>query len=178
MAAAIIHHCGGVLVSYGIFSSLHLLFFDEFIVPSRLVLDIRIVPVMSFFYIWWVSDEHDIALVDCSLIGAAMWPLLVVCLPSADTCSARGAAVLVQPSNWVTTDILRWLGEIKQRWPSWFSSCSNIASPTSQSHRPAFGLAVPHKRLVIGVELELLGQLLLGHVKSLMVHVSLVSTCS
>ena len=30
--------------------------------------------------------------------------------------------------------------------------------------------AVPHERVVVGIELELLGQLLLGHVKPLVVH--------
>ena len=30
--------------------------------------------------------------------------------------------------------------------------------------------AVPHERIVVGVELELLGQLLLGHVEPLVMH--------
>lgn len=39
-------------------------------------------------------------------------------------------------------------------------------------------MTISHERLIVSVELELFGKLLLGHIKSLMMHVPLVSTSS
>ena len=66
------HHCRGILISDGILSSLHLLFFDEFIVSTRAVLDIRIIAVVAFVFLCLVPNKNYIALVDGSLVGTAV----------------------------------------------------------------------------------------------------------
>jgi hypothetical protein len=59
-------------------------------VPSWSILNIRIVPVVSFVFLTLVSDEHNIG-----LVWTAVRPLLVICLSPSDTCSSRWSTILV-----------------------------------------------------------------------------------
>lgn len=80
----------------GVLGGLHLLFFQEIVVSTRRVLDIRIIPVVcSLIFLCLVADKNNIALVYSSLVRAAVRSLLVVGLASADAGSSRCSAVLL-----------------------------------------------------------------------------------
>ena len=52
--------------------------------PSGPILDIRVIPVVHLVTLPLVADENDVAVVDGSLIRAAVRPLLIVRLSPAD----------------------------------------------------------------------------------------------
>lgn len=154
LISCIIHHGICVLIGYGIFCCSHFLFFDKIIVSSCWVLDIRIVPVVSFVFIGLVAYENNVALVDGSLVWAAVRSLLVVGLASADAGSSWSSTVLIKTTNRVAADILGRLSKVEQRWSSWFSSGCNVTSCASrQPYWASFGLTISHKWLVVCIEL-------------------------
>lgn len=111
------------------------------------------------------TDEDDVALVDGTVIRAGVRSLLVA------SPQTRSRSVILR----VSTDVLRRLCKIKQRWSiRSLLTCGGSDVATNSG----FGLTVAHESLVVGVELELLGQLLLRHVNSLVVYLALVRASS
>jgi hypothetical protein len=172
------NHGWRVLVGDSVFGCLHLLLFNKFIMPSGPILDIRVIPVVHLVTLPLVADENDVAVVDGSLIRAAVRPLLIVGLSPADARASWVPIVLVQSAHGVPTDVLRGrLGEVEQWGPSRLGSRCDAAS-VAKAYRTPLSLTISHERLIVCVQLELLGQFLLGHIQPLVVHIALVGPCS
>ena len=158
-----LHHWVTILVSNSVFGCLEFLVFDEVGVSSvhldvwavvstvRLNLLCILFPVglyQLFFFItlWlsWSSDENDIALVDSSIIGAAMWPLFIIS-------SVIGPTSLILYSNWIPTHVLWRLVEIEKTWPIALrlTSCSSNVSKLMRVRLVV--TSISHKRIIVCV---------------------------
>lgn len=120
------------------------------------------------------ADEHDVALVDACVVRAAVGSLFVA--PS----QTRTAAVVLLP-NGVPAQILPIVAEIEQRVPvGLLLACrrrdvAGVGARGREATDAAWVRAlllrpIAHEGVVVCVQLELLGQLLLGHVEPLVVH--------
>lgn len=168
------HHDCSILISDSILSMSHSLLL---VIASRAVLDIRIISIVSLVFIYLVSNEYYVWLVDCCLVWTAMRALLVVGLASSERATPSCATFLVKSTHWVSTYILRRLGKVEQRRATWLCGGSNVSS-VSKTNRSSLGLSIPHERFIISAKLQLLGQLLLCHIQSLMMHISLIGSSS
>lgn len=120
------------------------------------------------------ADEDDVALVDSGVVGATVGSLLVA--PS-----EAGATAIILLSNRVTAQVLPVVAKIEERVPVRLllarrrrdvAGVGASGRETADAARVAALLLSPvaDEGVVVRVQLELLGELLLSHVESLVVH--------
>ena len=111
-----------------------------------------------------------------------MWSLFII--SSHVGTASRSLILLRYSSNRVSTYILWWLSKSEERvtvrlllW----SSCGNITSIASWKSYTLTSASlgpISHEWFIVCVQFQLLCQLLLGHIKSLMMHISLIRSSS
>ena len=184
-------HCVSILICNCIFCSLELLIFDEISMAS-VYLDIWAVVSSMCWYLlsvllsvgryqllvlftFWLPgacNENNVALVDPSIIWAAVRSLFIV--PSV-VCSIP----FVLDSNWIPTHVLWGLVEIEETWSiAFLLACSRCDVSKLMWIGFVVAASVSQEWIIIGIEFQLFCKLLLRHVQSLMMKTSLVCTSS
>lgn len=139
--------------------------------------------------IWYLSaltivvHEDDVTLVDSVVVWATVRSLFIA--------SSDVTILSVTHSNGVAAHVLVLLTVEVEDVALTFvlgvsSGCSNASWLMHQVHWAIdsthlsylLGVTIPHVSIIIGIKLQLLSQLLLSHVKSLMMNTSLISSCS
>ena len=146
------HHLSGILICDSIFSCLHFLIFNEILMSAIIVIIRGVISsaVASFVVTTlsvWVSStscqKDKIVLVDASIIGAAMWPLLVS--------SPNIVSRMSFTSNLVTHTLRCWLKV--EKWAIIFAltcSCCDISSMNIVQSIPTL-LSISQKWVIISI---------------------------